>query len=334
MHSYVDSNLAKPAGAGGFGAIYTLTEHGERSPDQLAFKVVKNESKEHAMYLQDEFEMMVRAYLTLNNNQSESTLFRIPIPVAFSRPPAEQAVATVKSSGLAVVNRLSDAQPVQFHKLRPKNAVYAMERIPAMAEAISQRILNKFSPQHTPEQYQIIMCRLYLGRLEPIRRTRFFNSRNYPLDLPGYEWLSDLNGDSNTTLPSATVVAEEMGKALGTINVAGYDGRDIEFVLAGSNSSSHDDNARRNQQWGFYVFDFNQMPPIPTDTEKAAELLRDMFFLNDPYYPRPIPENPLYEAFKRGYHNAINGTEADARARSFFRMIEECQAQRDAHTTS
>jgi hypothetical protein len=60
-------------------------------------------------------------------------------------------------------------------------------------------------------------------------------------------------------------------------------------------------------------------------------ILVQAFFSNDPYYPRPIPVNPLYTEFKSGY---LNGFPADLieLALSFLTGIEAEQARRRSHS--
>ena len=64
------STCACPAGAGGFGAIYTVPT----TPD-LALKVVKNE--EHSTDLAEEFRMMCSSFVYCS---SRDQLFQIPVP--------------------------------------------------------------------------------------------------------------------------------------------------------------------------------------------------------------------------------------------------------------
>ena len=35
--------------------------------------------------------------------------------------------------------------------------------------------------------------------------------------------------------------------------------------------------------------------------EEMVDTLVNTFFERDPYYPRPVPDNELYKAFKAGY---------------------------------
>lgn len=192
-----------------------------------------------------------------------------------------------------------------------------MERINNLPRELSQALLGEYYPQH--QDKEVVLCRLYLGKESSINRSRFFNSRNFPIDLEAYNWLVR-NTDSR--LSDASVVAEELWRMLATSYVAGYDGRDIEFVLAGSSGREHD---RREAQatpkayrmeggngddddnsWAFHTFDFNQVRALTGDVEADVALLAEAFFLNDPYFPRSRPGVKLYEASKRGWYRMLS----------------------------
>ena len=56
--------------------------------------------------------------------------------------------------------------------------------------------------------------------------------------------------------------------------------------------------------------------------------LVEAFFTNDPYYPRPRPNDQLYQMFCTGYMEA-HSMDAVELATAFLRGIEEEQAKRD-----
>jgi len=60
--------------------------------------------------------------------------------------------------------------------------------------------------------------------------------------------------------------------------------------------------------------------------------LVDSFFINDPYYPRPRGNDPLYQQFRTGYKAAHPSKSNDATeiAEEFLRAIEAEQVKRDA----
>jgi hypothetical protein len=58
--------------------------------------------------------------------------------------------------------------------------------------------------------------------------------------------------------------------------------------------------------------------------------LVDAFFVNDPYYPRPDPEDPLYKRFRTGYMSAYPQAPKDAvdLGEAFLSAIEAEQRRR------
>lgn len=67
-------------------------------------------------------------------------------------------------------------------------------------------------------------------------------------------------------------------------------------------------------------------------TQEDVNQLVDSFFVNDPYYPRPRPQDSLYQAFCTGYMRAHvnNSDEACKLGEAFLRSIEAEQAKRDS----
>ena len=60
--------------------------------------------------------------------------------------------------------------------------------------------------------------------------------------------------------------------------------------------------------------------------------LVDAFFVNDPYYPRPVPGDPLYDSFQRGYLSACPAEHRE-RAALFLQAIEAHHAENRLTTT-
>ncbi|GAQ78122.1 hypothetical protein KFL_000080260 [Klebsormidium nitens] len=172
-------------------------------------------------------------------------------------------------------NRLQALYPQVGNELLFK-VPKAMEHFPSYS----------FFPAGFKDNKQSFVARIYLGKdcTEP---KRFFNPLNFPLDA---NRLSQLE----VGVPIAEI-ARDMGRLLSRIHFkAGFDGRDIEFVLGG-----HQSNPLR--KIGFYCFDFNQLR-----TWKSAQDLVDSFLANDPYYPRPGHE--YWDDFRTGYLlEAANG---------------------------
>ena len=90
------------------------------------------------------------------------------------------------------------------------------------------------------------MCRLYFGR--ELRPSAFVNPCNFPLDVARY---ASLRQECPDALDAIEEVVEGMGEMLSRIHwVAGYDARDVEFVMAGS---------LRALTVQLYVIDYNQV---------------------------------------------------------------------------
>ena len=68
------------------------------------------------------------------------------------------------------------------------------------------------------------------------------------------------------------------------------------------------------------------MRAFDRDEGDISELV-DAFFVNDPYYPRPVPGDALYDGFKQGYMNACP-PHLRERAVLFLLAIEVRQAEK------
>ena len=267
--------------------------------------------------------------------RSQPQLFKIPLPLAF-----EYKGCRVESAGFEDNARRLFVKDLTVN-LRALGsflyARYAMERIAPLPDHLSAALLKEYAVHHTNEA--IILCQLYFGKKEPMRRRLFVNSRNFPLDLSSYERLAY---STQCRLPSAAVVVHEMGRMLGSVQVAGFDGRGIKFVLAGSSArqddmqeqqevlQAHGHATEKKAPWSFHVFHFSKMSALSGCVAADAQLLANAFFLNDLYFPRPRPRAKLYEQFKAGWYRMLSwGHHVDV-ADLFFDMIEAIQARRDA----
>ncbi|KIL60785.1 hypothetical protein M378DRAFT_907321 [Amanita muscaria Koide BX008] len=93
-----------------------------------------------------------------------------------------------------------------------------------------------------------------------------------------------------------------MGELLGRLHWrAGYDGRDVEFVMGGVSFSGV----------AMYIIGFNQMRTWKRNPNEIQQLV-EVFYANVPYYPRPNPDDPLYKEFSNGYLNAHPKESRDA----------------------
>ena len=187
------------------------------------------------------------------------------------------------------------------------------------------------------------LCRLYFGKVIETaspggRAGRFFNSANFPLDVSRYSRV--LEAGHVNDYPTVDDIVYGMGEMLGRLHWrGGYDGRDVKFVMGGASFSGVAMN----------IIDFNQVrrflesvdvrittfvPKMRPWSRKKNEVheLVEAFFTNDPYYPRPRPEDPLYRKFCLGYLEADpkESMEATELAEAFLRAIEAEQAKRDS----
>jgi len=108
-----------------------------------------------------------------------------------------------------------------------------------------------------------------------------------------------------------------MGEMLGRLHWrAGYDGRDVEFVMGGASFSGV----------AMYIIDFNQMRTWNRNPNETQQLV-EAFYTNDPYYPRPNPDDPLYKEFSDGYLS-VHPKESRDVSEAFLRAIENEQRRR------
>ena len=105
---------------------------------------------------------------------------------------------------------------------------------------------------------------------------------------------------------STAQIMGEMGRMLARIHhVAGFDGRDIEFVLGGAD----------HKKPCYFCIDFNQMRSHGGD----ASALVDSFFANDPYYPRPGAKH--WGGFADGYMGEAMAAGCTNLAQEFLQRV-------------
>ncbi|KAK2462901.1 hypothetical protein APHAL10511_005099 [Amanita phalloides] len=288
----------------------------------IAFKHVIVQARKQELIT--EFRTLCAVY-----NQCDSdSFFSIPQAHAYYDPDDAQSYSFTgrrqsPGSGSTSRRRLLGPSLIReedFELLGLETAAYAMDQVQPLPLKFAQVVRNLFYPDTAKAAPVPSLCRIYFGKvISDVGREgqprRFFNSSNFPLDVGRYQKAVD--ADAAGLYPDVKDIAYGMGEMLGRLHGrAGYDGRDIEFVLGGRGFSDT----------SFYVIDFNQVREWNRTMEQIPILVQ-AFFSNDPYYPRPIPDNPLYAEFKSGY---LDGYPADLveLALSFFTAIEAEQAQR------
>ncbi|KAH9850602.1 hypothetical protein C2E23DRAFT_861121 [Lenzites betulinus] len=151
------------------------------------------------------------------------------------------------------------------------STAYIMDRAHALLPRLVNTVRGLFYSAHatvqdvpTPPTMPPLLRQSY-------RPSRFVNSANFPLDINRYTALV-AQSDADTLSPLEDVAAG-MGAILSRIHwQVGYDGREIEFVVAGSGIPGC---AR------YYLIDFNQMRPFRAE-DGDIQGLADVFFMTYP----------------------------------------------------
>jgi len=304
MHFIDEPSYPVRIGAGSFATVFVL--HG----GPLVFKVVAAPDNSAAMH--HEFE----ALRVLYSQCSTGLFFRLPKPYAFHDPDNSVLIfngvmrPSKRRNTQEAARRSSPVNP--FLGVATETAAYAMDRVHAIPASVGALIKQRFYPAFAPENAPMPrLCRLYFGRdAEYPRPSRFFNSGNFALDAAEYKQLYE----EFEVVEEPERVARAMGEMLASIHWhAGYDARDVEFIMGG-------DGLR---ELTYYVIDFNQMRPFSKDINDIDKLVH-AHFQNDPYYPRARSSDPLFPAFREGYLSRC-GSFIDA-GRAFLQLLEVKQA--------
>lgn len=240
-------------GAGSFATVFSVRGQ------PFVYKVI------HHSQRADELRAEITALHCLYLRCNSTSMFAIPRAFAYHNPDTGELVQFPPSP---LIGGLRELRPWvnqdTFHGFT--SAAYIMDRAHALPVRIANVVRDQFYPAAAIAQgvESPLMCRLYFGKV--IRPSKFVNSINFPLDVHRYKSL--LGSCEPGSLFTAKEVAVGMGEMLGWIHwLCGYDGRDIEFVLAGS---GYPGTVR------YFVIDFNQvcsmsLPPCPI-TEDAPLL--------------------------------------------------------------
>ncbi|KAI6012977.1 hypothetical protein EDC04DRAFT_2760261 [Pisolithus marmoratus] len=303
-------------GRGSFASVSVLTGR------PIAFKHVIVPAKEKKEELLKEFDTLRRIYDFCH----EDSFFAVPRPFVFYDPDNPESFRGA-SKPSNICNRRRPSLPFirqdDFELLRLETAAYAMDHVQPLPLKFAYLVRTLFYPEHAGDAPNPSLCRIYFGKvIQEVGRggrpNRFFNSANFPLDVARYRRI--LENDVAGEYPSVEDIVFGMGEMLGLLHWrAGYDGRDIEFVLGGMAFSGV----------SFYIIDFNQVRNWKKTPEDVPTLV-EAFFNNDPYYPRPVRGDSLYSQFKEGYLSACLSASPHAvqLADLFFLAIEAEQAKR------
>ncbi|KAJ7778718.1 hypothetical protein DFH07DRAFT_865453 [Mycena maculata] len=278
-------------GAGSFATIYA-------TPGLV-------QAQKHASQIEKEFEALHVLYNRCNSN----SIFAIPRTLAFYNPENNQLRFFPPSPSLRRPREpRATLRPEDFAGL-PKRASYLMDRAAPLPQAVGEFIRTSFYTEKARMGVPPpLICRLYFGK--ELRPSAFINPNNFPIDVARYKAMQTQFGETLFTLDEAV---EGIGEMLSRVHwIAGFDARDVEFAMAGSPLVG----AVR-----YYIIDFNQMCPFSKENGQVTELA-DAFFTNDPYYPRPVRDDPLYVAFKHAYMQACP-EDFRSRASLFLEEIEQ-----------
>ncbi len=192
-----------------------------------------------------EFKMCGEVY-----DHCDQSFFSVPRAIALSVPSgltedAAFKLAPAPAKGPARTHRWPTVRPEQFFAFG--NATYAMDLVLPLPEHAATRLREAYFPPGAAAASGPNLCRLYFGKEYGTRRSQFANTHNFPLDVARYQALMKAYPDFEVTPED---VAKGMGETLGRIHLrAGYDARDIEFVLGGDGGGG----------FSFWVIDFNQV---------------------------------------------------------------------------
>jgi hypothetical protein len=233
-------------GRGSFASVSIL------SGRPVAFKHVI--APERSVELKTEFKTLQSLYAVRNTN----SFFAIPRPLAFYDPHGSNSFLSVGGSPPLGLRRRSPRPLVSegdFKLLEFDTAAYAMDQVLPIPISTAKIIRTMFYPPNTTNAANPTLCRLYFGKVitesNPGRPPkRFFNSANFPLDVSRYRKLLEVAVDGDYEYPSVEEIAYGMGEMLGRLHChAGYDGRDVEFVMGSAFFSGV----------ALYIIDFNQV---------------------------------------------------------------------------
>ncbi|KAL8872514.1 MAG: hypothetical protein Q9174_001871 [Haloplaca sp. 1 TL-2023] len=208
---------------------------------------------------------------------------------------------------------------------REASNILEMQLIPPLPHQTRQALIDQYCPfnlrteaQKDPNN-QNCLIRLYLGIRRPHGRPGLDEARSH-FSLRNFE--ADLQVCSDLSIDTA-VHAKTMAIALAVMHWSvKCNAQDVEFVLGSpiplaemaltrseieslplftSSDAALKQKRRAVQLW---LLDFNQVEPISMDEDGVRNAVR-AFWINDPYYPRPVPagdaDEELWTVFKKEY---------------------------------
>jgi hypothetical protein len=173
------------------------------------------------------------------------SIFAIPRPIAFYNPsiPASFVASPRSSRRRPLRPRVSEGD---FKMLNLDT------RISPLPLVVADTIRKLFYPPNSSAARRPSLCRLYFGSevRKDGRPNRFFNSANFPLDVARYRMIKESDRADECRYPEVQEILFGTSEMLGRFPWrAGFDARDVEFVMGGASFSSV----------ALFVIDFNQV---------------------------------------------------------------------------
>ncbi|RXW19473.1 hypothetical protein EST38_g6381 [Candolleomyces aberdarensis] len=234
-----------------------------------------------------EFNFLVNMH---NAFQTTTSHFRVPTPIAFHMD--ERNHVTHDPS----VNVKEDMDEISATSI-------AMERLHPIPEAVSGAILEMYFPEKKDNGPGIKLCKICLGQEPEPKPTKPDSKRRKFVITPSLDNFS-LSANKYATLaemfPGQLVplheVARSMGERLAQLHfIVKVVPNDVEFVMSRAQSGDP-------SKVGYYIIDFGLVKPWTL--ADGFKVLVDSFFERNLWYPRPVPDEVLYEAFKDGYKDS------------------------------
>jgi hypothetical protein len=230
-------------GRGSFASVSVLTGH------PIAFKHVI--LPERSQELRREFDTLRSIY----DSYDTDSFFAIPRPLAFYDPSVSASFVAPPRSPYSTIRRRPRVTEGDFKMLKLDTAAYAMDHVSPLPLTVADTIRKLFYPPNSSAARPPSLCRVYFGKVisevgKDGRPNRFFNSANFPLDVERYRMIKKLDHADDCGYPDVQEIVFGMGEMLGHLHWrAGYDARDVEFVMGGASFSGV----------ALFVIDFNQV---------------------------------------------------------------------------
>ncbi|KAK5053752.1 hypothetical protein LTR84_001713 [Exophiala bonariae] len=210
--------------------------------------------------------------------------------------------------------------PESFVQLKSS---FTSGRIFPVQEAIRSALVENFAPKSIKQrkesflsqpEHKGCLIRIYLGRRQQRPPNKTFRLRNFDMAIDEMELLQ----------LDTVLYAETIAQTLAIIHWrAKLDANDVEFVLGNTPAQKIPHTAAeleatnrfgmenlaselhlKRGSMGIWLLDFDQCSDFPED-EQGVKQLKQAFYFNDPYYPRPCSTHPkdivLWNTFKESY---------------------------------